>query len=104
MKEVSRLPEYGFWRAVCRLLKWNERGRMNTTTEGGMFQSVEVNFMAVLKLRQDNERAEIEFELDYLTSLTTQQRFDLMLRKSREMASLRKRHGSRRTTQIIKRT
>ena len=60
--------------------------------------------MAVLKLRQDNERAEIEFELDYLTSLTTQQRFDLMLRKSREMASLRKRHGSRRTTQIIKRT
>lgn len=77
---------------------------MDTTTESGTFQSVEVNLMAVLKLRQDNERAEIEFELDYLTSLTTQQRFDLMLRKSREMASLRKRHGSRRTTQIIKRT
>jgi len=58
--------------------------------------------MAVLKRRTDNERVEIEFELDYLTSLTTQQRFEMMLRKSREIASLRKRHGSRRTTQIIK--
>lgn len=60
--------------------------------------------MAVLKRRTDNERVEIEFELDYLTSLTTQQRFEMMLRKSREMVSLCKRHGSRRTTQIIKRT
>ncbi len=60
--------------------------------------------MAILKTRTHNERAEIEFELNYLASLTTQQRFDMMLRKSREMASLRKRHGSRRTTQIVKRT
>jgi len=60
--------------------------------------------MAILKTRTPNERAEIEFELSYLASLTTQQRFDMMLRKSREMASLRKRHGSRRTTQIVKRT
>jgi hypothetical protein len=66
-------------------------------------QSVKVNSMAVLKTRAENERVEIEFELDYLASLTTQQRFEMMLRKSREMASLRKRHGSRRTTQIIKR-
>ena len=59
--------------------------------------------MAVLKTCTHDERAEIEFELDYLTSLTTQQRLEMMLRKSREMVSLRKRHGSRRTTQIIKR-
>ncbi|HSW01961.1 MAG TPA: hypothetical protein VLI39_17475 [Sedimentisphaerales bacterium] len=59
--------------------------------------------MAVLKTRAHNERAEIEFELDYLTSLTTRERFDIMFRKSREMASLRKR-GNRRTTQVIKRT
>jgi hypothetical protein len=59
--------------------------------------------MAVLKTRANDERAEIEFELDYLTSLTTQQRFEMMLRKSREMASLRKRHGRRRTTEVIKR-
>lgn len=36
--------------------------------------------MAVLKLRQDDERAQAQFELDYLTSLTTRERFDLMLR------------------------
>ncbi len=69
-----------------------------------MVLSGKVKAMAILKTRTHNERAEIEFELNYLASLTTQQRFDMMLRKSREMASLRKRHGSRRTTQIIKRT
>jgi hypothetical protein len=77
---------------------------MNAVADSTMFQSVEVNAMAVLKIRTHNERAEIEFELDYLASLTTQQRFEMMLHKSREMASLRKRHGSRRTTQITKRT
>jgi hypothetical protein len=66
--------------------------------------SGKVKAMAILKTRTHNERAEIEFELDYLASLTTQQRFDMMLQKSREMASLCKRHGSRRTTQIVKRT
>ena len=60
--------------------------------------------MPVLKRRADNEQAEIEFELDYLMSLTTQERFDMMLQKSREMASLRKRHGCRRATQVVKRT
>lgn len=35
--------------------------------------------MAVLKTRGNNERAEIEFELAYLASLTTQQRFEMML-------------------------
>lgn len=58
--------------------------------------------MAILKLPSDDERAEIEFELDYLASLTTQQRFELMLRKSRELALLSKRHGRHRTT-VIKR-
>lgn len=43
--------------------------------------------MAVLKTRTHNERAEVEFELDYLTSLTTQERFEMMLRKSREMTA-----------------
>ena len=60
--------------------------------------------MAVLKLEKTNESQEIEFELDYLTSLTTQQRFQMMLQKSREMALLLKRNGSRKSTQVIKRT
>lgn len=81
-----------------------EYGRIDLVIDGRVFRLVEANVMAVLKTRTDNERAEIEFELDYLLSLTTQQRFEMMLRKSREMASLRRRHERRRTTQVIKRT
>lgn len=60
--------------------------------------------MAVLKLKKANERQEIEFELDYLASLTTRQRFGMMLQKSREMALLMKRNGRRKSTQVVKRT
>ena len=60
--------------------------------------------MAVLKLERTNESQEIEFELDYLTSLTTRQRFQMMLQKSREMALLLKRNGRRKSTQVVKRT
>ena len=60
--------------------------------------------MAVLKLEKDNERQEIAFELDYLASLTTRQRFQMMLRKSREMALLLRRNGRRKSTQVVKRT
>lgn len=60
--------------------------------------------MAVLKLEKANERQEIEFELDYLASLTTRQRFQMMLQKSREMALLLKRNGRRKSTQVTKRT
>jgi hypothetical protein len=79
-------------------------GSINIMSRRNIVLSGKVKAMAILKTRTHNERAEIDFELNYLASLTTQQRFDMMLRKSREMASLRKRHGSRRTTQIIKRT
>lgn len=77
---------------------------MRPVSDGHMVLSGKVPAMAILKTRSHNERVEIEFELDYLASLTTQQRFEMMLQKSREMASLRKRHESRRTTQVIKRT
>lgn len=60
--------------------------------------------MAVLKLEEDNESREIEFELDYLASLTTRQRFQMMQQKSLEMALLLRRNGRRKTTQVIKRT
>ena len=60
--------------------------------------------MPVLKLKKANDRQEIEFELDYLASLTTRQRFQMMLQKSREMALLLKRNGRRRSTQVVKRT
>ena len=38
--------------------------------------------MAVLKLEKDDDRHEIDFELDYLASLTTRQRFEMMAQKS----------------------
>ena len=60
--------------------------------------------MAILKLDRHNEDEEIEFELDYLTSLTTQQRFELMFRKTEELLSLHKKKIARRkTTEVIKR-
>lgn len=60
--------------------------------------------MAVLKLEKDDEQQEIEFELDYLVSLTTQQRFQMMAQKSREMLLLLGRDEHRKSTQVIKRT
>lgn len=59
--------------------------------------------MPILKLDKHNEAKEIEFELDYLASLTTQQRFELMFRKTHQMRSLLKRNERRAVTQIIKR-
>lgn len=59
--------------------------------------------MAILKLDGHNEDKELKFELDYLTSLTTRQRFEMMFRKTREMLQLLRKNGHRRTTEIIKR-
>jgi len=59
--------------------------------------------MAVLKLTNPDEKREIEFELDYLLSLTTRQRFEMMFEKSRKMASLLKKNWGRKTI-VIKRT
>ena len=59
--------------------------------------------MPILKLRSHHEARETAFELKYLRSLTTQQRFQLMLRKSRELQQLLARRGHRTTSQILKR-
>ena len=60
--------------------------------------------MAILKLDKYDEAEEIEFELDYLASLTTQQRFELMFRKTNELLGLRKKKlAHKKTTEIIKR-
>ncbi len=60
--------------------------------------------MPVLKLERDDEEKEIEFELEYLLSLTTQQRFDLMFQKSKEIAEILLRHGYRKPFEIVKRS
>ena len=58
----------------------------------------------VLKMDSDDEEKELEFELAYQHTLTTQQRFELMFRKSREIAEALLRHGYRKPFEIIKRS
>lgn len=57
----------------------------------------------LLLLKKDDEKKEIEFELQYLLSLTVQERFQLMLRKSREMLALLEQNGHRKTAEVLKR-
>lgn len=59
--------------------------------------------MAVLKLKKHDENREIDFELDYLLSLTTKQRFEMMFEKSRQMAALLRKNGRRKTPKVVKR-
>jgi len=60
--------------------------------------------MPVLKLEQDDEKKEIEFELCYLKSLTTRERFLLMQKKSDEMKKMLRERGYRKSAEIVKRT
>jgi len=58
----------------------------------------------VLKLSEDDEEKELEFELNYLSSLTFEERLKMMREKSREMLKQMIDHGHRRSFEIIKRT
>jgi hypothetical protein len=57
----------------------------------------------ILKLSRDDSEMEMDFELKFLRSLSIKQRFELMLRKTREMTRLLEKNGHRRTFEIIKR-
>lgn len=58
----------------------------------------------VLKLNRHNAKKEIEFELEYLKSLSVRQRFELMFKKTKEIVELLERSGHRKPFKIIKRT
>lgn len=60
--------------------------------------------MPVLKLEKDDENREIEFELNYLKSLTIKERFLLMQQKSEEIKKMLRLRGYRKSTEIVKRT
>ncbi|MGD9053553.1 MAG: hypothetical protein PVG17_16980 [Desulfobacterales bacterium] len=60
--------------------------------------------MPILKLDKDDENKEIEFELLYLKSLTTRERFLLMQKKSDEMKKMLAKNGYRKSAEIVKRT
>jgi len=60
----------------------------------------------ILKVSPDeqSEERELAFELDFLASLSVEQRFQLMFQKSRVMAQLLNAHGHTEATSIVKRT
>jgi len=62
------------------------------------------NKLQVLTLSADDEEKELEFELNYLSSLTFEERLKMMREKSREMLKQMIDHGHRRSFEIIKRT
>jgi hypothetical protein len=53
---------------------------------------------------EPSEERELEFELEYQRGLTTAQRFEMMFRKSREMAEELLRRGYRRPVEVVKRS
>lgn len=57
----------------------------------------------ILLLEKDNEKKEMDFELEYLLSLTVKERFLLMQKKSREMRDLLEQNGHRKAAEILKR-
>ena len=57
----------------------------------------------ILVLEEPNEVDEINFELDYLLSLSIRERFRLMENKSLEIKYLLTQNGHRRPPEIIKR-
>jgi hypothetical protein len=57
----------------------------------------------LLKLSSNDEEKELEFELDYLSSLTFEERLKMMREKSRKMLKQMIDHGHRRAVEIIKR-
>ena len=72
-----------------------------------LYKLVKFNLMEknphILKLSSDDEEKELELELDYLSSLTFEERLKMMREKSREMLKQMIDHGHRRAVEIIKR-
>jgi hypothetical protein len=58
----------------------------------------------ILKLSDSDEEKEIQFELDFLFSLSIHERFQLMLNRNQELLDILEKNGHRRTSEIIKRT
>jgi len=79
------------------------RFKLDLKTKKVYFEPMERN-ESILKLSQADEERELEFELNYLTSLTFEERLKMMRQKSREMLRQMIEHGHRRPFEILKRT
>jgi hypothetical protein len=58
---------------------------------------------SILKLSEDNESQELEFELEYLRSLRFEERLTMMRKKSKEMLKQLVELGYRKPFEIVKR-
>ena len=58
----------------------------------------------ILKLDHDDPLKELEFELEFQSTLTLQQRFDMMVRTSQKLREMLIRNGHRKPVEIVKRT
>jgi hypothetical protein len=57
----------------------------------------------VLKLKQNDPKKELKFEIDFQASLTTRERFEMMFKKSNQIKELLFKNGHRKTFEVIKR-
>ncbi len=58
----------------------------------------------ILKLDQSDENRQLDFELDYQLSLSTEERFRMMFKKSGEIKQMLLDHGHRNPFEVIKRS
>lgn len=58
----------------------------------------------ILRLEDHDEAREIDFELDWLATLSQAQRFALMFAKSAEIRRMLEHHGHREPDSIVKRS
>lgn len=59
---------------------------------------------SILKLSEDNEWKELEFELEYLRALSFEERLAMMRKKSKEMLKQLVELGYRKPFEIVKRS
>ncbi len=59
---------------------------------------------SILKLSEDNESKELEFKLEYLRSLSFEERMTMMRKKSKEMLKQLVELGYRKPFEIVKRS
>jgi len=57
----------------------------------------------ILKLDTHDEERELEFEIDYLLSLSFAERFEMMISRSNEIKESLIRNGHRKPAEIVKR-
>ncbi len=56
----------------------------------------------ILKCDKDDEEKELDFEIDFQLSLTTEERFEMMFKRSQEIAKALIENGYREPFKIIK--